>query len=351
MKRPTIEKRSIAMGDGARAAVELMETAFGGRLTHDSGHDEAPTWIFDFDDYGGSQAALRLNKNKLSLYLRATGVDGTAMRPVIERVGAVEEEYPTTRSRPSNSLLRHAPYLSPTSGNRLLRASLARPGLRPVLDAYFGKRSSGVTAADERLAHKDGSELTTPADGRADCADLESPAGVHSDTAEDLAEGMLARAAAAEIDADPTCRDLAETTRRALINARIGQGGYRKRMLGVWGGKCAVTGCEIESVLVASHAMPWADSSNAQRLDEFNGLLLAASVDRLFETELISFDDDGTMLVQRGLDEQELTIVGLTTTSKLRRIDGRHRPYLAAHRQMHGHRPVGVGASEFDIDE
>lgn len=86
-----------------------------------------------------------------------------------------------------------------------------------------------------------------------------------------------------DVAADPQCAEVPETVRIALANARVGQGGYRKRMLKLWGEQCAVTRCSIEKVLVASHAKPWAESTNFERLDEYNGLLLSASIDKLFD--------------------------------------------------------------------
>jgi len=144
-----------------------------------------------------------------------------------------------------------------------------------------------------------------------------------------------ARQAELEVAADPQCADAPDTVRRALANARIGQGGYRKRMLKLWGSTCAVTGCSIQEVLVASHAKSWAESTNAQRLDEYNGLLLAASIDRLFDGGLIGFDDEGHMLVSETLTDADLISVGLSRTSGLRTVEARHRVYLQAHRHNH----------------
>jgi hypothetical protein len=147
---------------------------------------------------------------------------------------------------------------------------------------------------------------------------------------------LQASAAAREVDADPQTRGVQATVRQALIEARIGQGAYRARMLELWGGRCAVTGCRIREVLVASHAKPWAESSNEERLDEYNGLLLAAHVDRLFDAGLISFADDGAMLVGPELPEEALRTLGLAAASRLRLVHDRHKPYLAAHRAKHG---------------
>jgi hypothetical protein len=139
-------------------------------------------------------------------------------------------------------------------------------------------------------------------------------------------------AAASAIDEDPRCRDESPTVRLALINARLGQGGYRQRMLKLWEGRCSVTGCAEAAVLIASHAIPWIESSNTERLDEFNGLLLTASLDRLFDQGLISFSDDGEMLRKASLCDADLACLGIGTAAKLRHVLPRHHPYLAAHR-------------------
>ena len=139
-----------------------------------------------------------------------------------------------------------------------------------------------------------------------------------------------------EIDADAQCSGVPETVRQALIAARVGQGAYRKRLVEIWTGRCALTGCAVPEVLIASHAKSWADSSNEERLDEFNGLLLAAHVDKLFDAGLISFADDGAMLISAALDTTALTILGLAPESRLRFVLEQHRPYLQTHRDRHG---------------
>ena len=152
-------------------------------------------------------------------------------------------------------------------------------------------------------------------------------------------EKLQSDVAAREIDADPKSAGISATTREALIDARIGQGGYRARMLALWDGRCAVTGCAIPQVLIASHAKPWADSSNDERLDAYNGLLLAAHVDRLFDAGLIAFADDGNMLLSPQVSPAALRSVGLSTDARLRTVDARHKPYLAAHRAKFGFNP------------
>jgi len=137
----------------------------------------------------------------------------------------------------------------------------------------------------------------------------------------------------AELDSDPRCKGLGPTTRKAMIEARVGQGVFRRRMLTVWGGKCAVTGCALTKALVASHAIPWKESEAHERLDEYNGLLLTASIDRLFDKGLISFDNAGHVLIKKELHADDLACLGLAPGASLRHVHPRHITYLTKHRE------------------
>jgi HNH endonuclease len=100
------------------------------------------------------------------------------------------------------------------------------------------------------------------------------------------------------LDVDAIYRSGAkQTIKQTLIEARLGQGQFRASVAERWNGQCGVTGCSIGPLLRASHIKPWSKSSNRDRLNPANGILLAAHVDALFDCGLISFADDGMMLV------------------------------------------------------
>ncbi len=141
------------------------------------------------------------------------------------------------------------------------------------------------------------------------------------------------QAAEMELAREPASKSIPETTRQALIQARVGQGAYRQQLLSLWQYRCALSGCRVVQALVASHAKPWKDSSNDERLDPYNGLLLAASIDRLFDRGLISFTDDGRLLREPDLTEADLASLGLSPDARLRKVHPQNLPYLAAHRQ------------------
>jgi hypothetical protein len=150
-------------------------------------------------------------------------------------------------------------------------------------------------------------------------------------------EAAARRCAEQDLGSDPKAGHFGPTTRRALVDARIGQGAFRRRMMRVWDNRCAVTGCAVPAALVASHAVAWSLAEPREQLDEYNGLLLTASIDRLFDKGLISFGDDGRLLCKPGLSEVDLANLGLRSDARLRadHLHARHRPYLAAHRVKH----------------
>ncbi|MCK1475016.1 HNH endonuclease [Bradyrhizobium sp. 197] len=104
------------------------------------------------------------------------------------------------------------------------------------------------------------------------------------------------------------------TTAQALIDARLGQGTFRRSLEAKWSSACAVTGCTISGILRASHIKPWAASNDSERLDPENGLLLIAHVDGLFDKGLISFGKDGQMLLSKRISRRDRKYLRLPTS-------------------------------------
>lgn len=125
---------------------------------------------------------------------------------------------------------------------------------------------------------------------------------------------------------------LDSTSREALVHARLGQGKFREKLLELWSGSCAVSGCAIPELLRASHIKPWRDSTNRQRIDSDNGLLLEANLDALFDSGLIAFEDSGNMLVSGRVSTDEQKRLGIPR--KLRKFPNKQQcRYLAWHRE------------------
>lgn len=119
-----------------------------------------------------------------------------------------------------------------------------------------------------------------------------------------------------------------------LVRQRVGQERYRDALLTYWGGACAVTGVAVTEALRASHAKPWAEcADDAERLDAFNGFLLVANLDALFDRFLISFDDAGHLLTSARLSAGDLPGLGIHSGMRLRWLASEHRHYLQWHRE------------------
>ncbi len=121
------------------------------------------------------------------------------------------------------------------------------------------------------------------------------------------------------------------TERSGLITSRVGQGFFRKQLIDKWNGKCAVTGCSISKILIASHIVPWSEATDYERLDVNNGILLSPTVDALFDRYLISFTDEGSIMISSSLNEKEKKILGISKDMHLNVSKGM-KIYLKRHR-------------------
>ena len=111
----------------------------------------------------------------------------------------------------------------------------------------------------------------------------------------------------ADIDTDAA---IPQTERTALVLARRGQGIFRDNVRAIEHA-CRITRVERMEHLIASHIQPWRDSSNDQRLDGENGLLLTPTVDHLFDRGFISFESTGHLIVSPVADPLSLKRMGI----------------------------------------
>ncbi len=124
---------------------------------------------------------------------------------------------------------------------------------------------------------------------------------------------------------------LAKKKRKSLIEARIGQGQYRNELLDLWG-CCSVTGCKSTQVLIASHIKPYAACDVYEAMDRFNGLLLIPNLDKLFDKGLITFDDDGRIIISDRLNEKDIETLSISGSMKTRFLKEENKKYLKYHR-------------------
>ena len=125
------------------------------------------------------------------------------------------------------------------------------------------------------------------------------------------------------------------TSSMALRESRVGQGVFRAQLNDYWGNRCSVTGyldAEYESVLIASHIKPWAESLNKERIDLFNGLLLTPNLDKLFDKGYVSFAGDGSIMIAGSLQSPNILGVYADMSINKNKLNEQHQAYLNYHR-------------------
>jgi putative restriction endonuclease len=139
-----------------------------------------------------------------------------------------------------------------------------------------------------------------------------------------------------ELENDSTIQ---ETERLAIIRARNGQGLFKERVSTIES-RCRITGVDNPVHLIASHCKPWRDSTNEERMNGENGLLLTPSIDHLFDRGFIGFEDDGKLIIspvahrpslqQMGIDTKKVINVGGFTSGQKHFLDF-HRNAVLLH--------------------
>ena len=103
-----------------------------------------------------------------------------------------------------------------------------------------------------------------------------------------------------------------ETERKAIIRARVGQGVFKERV-GQIESRCRITGVDNPTHLIASHCKPWRDSTNEERLNGENGLLLTPTIDHLFDRGFIGFENNGELIISPIAHRPSLVRMGIET--------------------------------------
>tara|TARA_B100000035_G_scaffold257307_1_gene227407 strand:+ start:3687 stop:4439 length:753 start_codon:yes stop_codon:yes gene_type:complete len=135
---------------------------------------------------------------------------------------------------------------------------------------------------------------------------------------------------------EPIHHPIITTETISIVKARKGQGPYRENLDNYWNRSCSVTGApdsDEGTLLIASHIKPWASSNNLERLDVFNGLLLAPNLDKAFDKGYISFDEDGLILISGKFNSASSFGVTPSLCISKEKISPNHGKYLRYHRE------------------
>lgn len=126
--------------------------------------------------------------------------------------------------------------------------------------------------------------------------------------------------------------DIPETEKQQLVKSRRGQGLFRSRVE-ILENSCRITGLNKKSHLRASHIKPWSKSTDSEKLDGNNGLLLSPHVDHLFDRGYISFNDLGGILISKKLDPTVLQLWNIESDKNVGKFNVHQSNYLDYHRQ------------------
>jgi 5-methylcytosine-specific restriction enzyme A len=124
------------------------------------------------------------------------------------------------------------------------------------------------------------------------------------------------------------------TERQGLVTSRVGQGKYREYILKRWNFRCAVTQYPNHGLLIASHIVPWREATNKERLDVHNGILLSPTYDALFDRHLISFKNNGKIILSNSIEPDHFQYIGVTGKESINDFSKDNYPYLDRHREL-----------------
>lgn len=127
--------------------------------------------------------------------------------------------------------------------------------------------------------------------------------------------------------------DIGETTKLQLIKARRGQGLFRANVR-LTESCCRVTKVADPKHLRASHIKPWKDSSDNEKLNGCNGLLLAPHIDHLFDGGFVSFQPKGDLIISPRLERSVLDKWSIAADVNVGNFSREQSLFLEYHRDI-----------------
>lgn len=118
-----------------------------------------------------------------------------------------------------------------------------------------------------------------------------------------------------------------------IVKSRRGQGIFKSNVR-VFESECRVTKVKQIKHLRASHIKPWRDSTDSEKIDGNNGLLLAPHIDHLFDRGFISFNKNGALLIASKLEPDVLRKWSIDKTSDIGTFNAAQSAYLEFHRDV-----------------
>lgn len=117
-----------------------------------------------------------------------------------------------------------------------------------------------------------------------------------------------------------------------LVKARVNQSVFRENLLKKYNNQCCLCKLSIPDLLISSHIKPWSVSDSNEKVDVNNGLLLCANHDKLFDKGLISFDENGNIIISSKLSNMDKILSNIQNDNKIE-LDYNINNYMKYHRR------------------
>ena len=125
-----------------------------------------------------------------------------------------------------------------------------------------------------------------------------------------------------------------ESDRLVIRQARDGQGKYREQLLEQCH-FCPFTMISDERLLIASHIKPWAASTDAEKIDPYNGYMLSPLYDKLFDRGFITFTEKRHVILSEFISPYTWKQIGIKNDTFLNALpmDDKRIEYLRFHHE------------------
>lgn len=135
---------------------------------------------------------------------------------------------------------------------------------------------------------------------------------------------------------NPDVNSVENTESEARTKLRKGQAWLRSRAMIYWGNCCALTGIAVPEILETCHIKPWSDQNTTawERLSVENTIVMCVHFHRLFDAGLISFADDGRLLISEKVSNETAAQLGLSSEMRIvRHLGTKQKEFLKYHRK------------------
>lgn len=125
----------------------------------------------------------------------------------------------------------------------------------------------------------------------------------------------------------------------SVINIRNGsiQKVFRNNLIIEFNQKCAICNINKKDILISSHIIPYSKCKNKKdMINHNNGLLLCPNHDALFDSKLISFDQNGKIIISKSIEKKIYKDLNINKEMFLDKkyLNDERLKYLEVHNEM-----------------